>query len=109
MIIDISKMERAWVLMRLFNAARPLGLGKFADAHRGPLREMTLDEARTIIKDREAMPCTAWERYYFDYVHGRPLKLQLEGPELDDALCSRSPRGRLMSSSAITRSRAAGR
>lgn len=87
-IIDISKMDRAWVLMRLFNAARPLGLGKIADLRRGPLREMTLEEARALVARSEL--CPGFEGAYgFDYVHGRPLKVNLRGPTLDDRLYAR--------------------
>jgi hypothetical protein len=88
-IIDISKMDRAWVLMRLFNAARPLGpFGKDIDYVRGPLKVMTLEEAQAFIARCESSPSLD-SRYYFDYVFGRPLKVNLRGPTLDDRLYAR--------------------
>lgn len=71
--IDTSKLEPAWVLMRLFNAARPLGLGKLKDCN----QVMTLDDARAILKGRDAEMPNHPHRYDFDYLGGRPLKINL--------------------------------
>lgn len=93
--IDISKLERAWVLMRLYNAARPVGNARMVDrlvtARRGEM--MTLEEAREIIAEREAEKLSEWHRYDFDYVYGRPLKVNLRGPALETVLYDRDQGG----------------
>jgi hypothetical protein len=57
--VDISGLERWEVLMVLHANTRAIGLGVLND------KELTEDEAKALVADRE----------YFDYVHGRPLKI----------------------------------
>ncbi len=73
--IDISKMNKAEVLMKLYNAARPLGLGHL---HYTP-DDMTIEEAHELLK----------EQTYFDYLNGRVMKVDLSGDILDTWLYDR--------------------
>ncbi len=64
--INITGLDKADVLCALYNNARPLGLG-FLQATEGPLSK---EDALAII-ERQGL--------YFDYVRGRPLKVDLSG------------------------------
>lgn len=73
MNIDISGINKAKLLAALYNAARPQGMGwlhaKEAD--------MTEAEAASLIAAQRD-DGVAW----FDYVHGRPLKIGFDGNTL---------------------------
>ena len=69
--VDISGLSKAQVLMALFNASAPQGMGML-QASRGP-QVMDLQTAEQIIKDYLS----------FDYLYGRPLKLDLSGSSFD--------------------------
>lgn len=73
--IDISAMDKAEVLARLFNASKMQGMG-FLQNHE-PI--MTKEEAQDLL-----VGCT-----YFDYVRGRVMKVDLKGNELCTALYDR--------------------
>jgi hypothetical protein len=63
--IDISTMDKADVLLKLFNGSKPLGLG-FLQNHAA---QMTKDEANKLLQGGT----------YFDYVRGRVMKVDLTG------------------------------
>lgn len=63
-MIDISKYDKADVLRVLYDASRPLGLGIL---HYNP-QPMSRDEAEELFKDGN----------YFDYVHGRVMKVKID-------------------------------
>jgi hypothetical protein len=66
--IDITGIDHAELLARLYNEARPLGMGFFhADS-----KLMTIEEARELLKSQTS----------FDYLKGRPLKIQFKGNTL---------------------------
>ena len=73
--IDISGMDKAELLVKLFNASKPQGMG-FLQPHAS---EMTIEEARDLLK----------EQTYFDYVRGRVTKIKLSGDTLNPALYDR--------------------
>jgi hypothetical protein len=79
--IDISKMDKAWVLMRLFNAAAPKGNSNLAYSP----TQMTLEQAEEVVRlmrqNRRLLS--------FDYVRGRVLKIDIEYDELDARLYDR--------------------
>ena len=68
MTIDISKMNKAEVLAKLYNNSKPLGMGML---HYEPT-PMTVNEASELLK----------EQTYFDYLKGRVMKIDLSGNEL---------------------------
>lgn len=75
-IIDISGLDKGAVLAALYNASRVQGMG-FLQAKSG---EMTPEEGAEII---------ARMGLYFDYLHGKVLKIDLAGDTLDPRLYDR--------------------
>lgn len=69
--VDISDLSKAEVLAALFNASSPAGMG-FLQAANGP-KVMDITHAQRLIDDLEGSP----QGVYFDYLYGRPLKLDL--------------------------------
>ena len=71
MMIDISGLDKAAVLAALYNNSRPQGMGLL---HFDPT-PMSVEAAREIL-DIDRPP-------YFDYLHGRVMKVDLDSDELD--------------------------
>jgi len=74
-MIDISNLSKVKVLVALYNDAKPQGLG-FLHYTPEPMRE---EEAEELLKDHT----------YFDYVHGRVMKVDLSGDTFDPRLYDR--------------------
>jgi hypothetical protein len=74
-MINIKGIDKAALLAALYNEARPLGMGflQFNPA------EMTREEAARYLETST----------YFDYVKGRPLKVDLSGDEFRGDLYDR--------------------
>lgn len=66
--IDLRPLDRAEVLRLLYNSARPQGLGFFHYKD----EPMSTDEAKELLKTQT----------YFDYLHGRVMKVNLGGDGL---------------------------
>ena len=79
--MDISQLDKAEVLAALYNRARPQGMGLL---HYTP-EDMTADEARNLLKEIEESD----NRPYFDYLHGRVMKVNLGGDDMSTALYNR--------------------
>jgi hypothetical protein len=75
-MIDLEGKDKAEVLAKLYNASKPLGLGRL---HYNP-EPMSVDEAGAILGRGET---------YFDYLSGRVMKIDLGGDELDPWLYDR--------------------
>ena len=75
MTIDISKMDKAEVLAKLYNNSKPQGMGML----HYDSTEMTTEEAGELLKTNT----------YFDYLKGRVMKINLSGAELHTALYDR--------------------
>jgi hypothetical protein len=75
-MIDIGGLDKAEVLAALHNNTRAVGLGRLHD--RG---DVTADDVRPQFEDRS--------RLYFDYVFGRPIKVDLSGDSFDPVLYDR--------------------
>ena len=73
--MDISKFDKADVLRLLYNNAQVLGMG-ILQARDG---DMTHEEASELLRTET----------YFDYVHGRVMKVDLSGDNLDTGLYNR--------------------
>lgn len=88
-MVSIKGLDKAAVLAALYNGSAPVGLG-FLQSRPGP---MTVEEARAFIPagdDRSRMfPELQKEHLYFDYLLGRPLKVDLSGDEFDPRLYDR--------------------
>ena len=94
-MVDIRGLDKAELLAALYNHASPAGRG-MARA-RMPHEKMTVEEARELLTKGDDVTrdlgIAAWlhsdDELYFDYVHGRPLKVALGGDELDTRLYDR--------------------
>lgn len=82
--IDISKMDKAAVLAALYNASRPMGMGVFQAR-----ANISIEEARTIMTEGSSADYGSPQTTRFDYLHGRPLKINLGGDTLRTALFDR--------------------
>lgn len=85
MVIDVSRIKRAKLLAGLFNNTKPFDPTKIDHNDLG--RNLSVEEARTIIKTRLAMD--GKRGLYFDYLLGRPLKIDLSGDVIDPLLYNR--------------------
>lgn len=74
-MIDISNMNKADVLVKLYNASKPLGLGFL---HFTP-EDMTVSEAELLLTKYQ----------YFDYLKGRVMKVDLSEAEFDESYYDR--------------------
>lgn len=78
-MIDISSLDKADVLAALYNNAKVQGLG-FLKAIPG---DMPREQAVALVGERTP------HALYFDYVHGRVLKVNLAGDSFDPWLYDR--------------------
>jgi hypothetical protein len=76
MSIKIEGLDKAAVLAALYNASRQQGMGFM---HARGASGMTIEEAR---KELEGTT-------YFDYLHGRVMKIDLSGDDMDEWLYDR--------------------
>lgn len=86
---DISGLDKAELLAALYNHAVPQGMG-FLQATPG---DMTKEEAEAILKNGTSdyvVPFSNSSNHlYFDYVKGRPLKVDLSQDEMRTDLYNR--------------------
>lgn len=75
-MVDITGLNKGEVLFALYNASHVQGMGFLA-----VVDNYTLEEAK---RDYEASPSK-----YFDYLHGRVLKVDLSGDSFDSRLFDR--------------------
>lgn len=87
--MDIKGISKATVLAALYNASRPQGMG-FLQAKPGYLSE------------KEAQALLDAGQTYFDYLHGRVMKIDLSTDDLRTALYDRD-NGQGAAEDAITR------
>jgi hypothetical protein len=74
--MNIKGLDKAEVLAALFNESRQQGMGFLDSRGHG---NMTVEAAREILKTQQ----------YFDYLHGRVMKIGLEGDDLEVRLYDR--------------------
>src|ERR1035437_6875677 len=79
-MINIVGIDKARLLQALHNGTSCLGLGVLHD-----IGSMTLEQAKQIIEDSS----NGYRPLYFDYVCGRPLKVNLSKGEFDPGLYDR--------------------
>ena len=75
-MVDISGLDKAEVLVALYNATHPQGMGFM---HYDP-KDMTKQEAQALLDSGYT---------YFDYVKGRIMKVDFEGDSFDPWLYDR--------------------
>lgn len=79
--IDISKMDKAEVLAALYNSSRQQGMGFMHARGRAAMsKEQASDEIKANTQDGKC---------YFDYLHGRVMKVEIGGNTLDPWLYDR--------------------
>lgn len=78
MTIDIANLNKAAVLAALYNNSRQQGAGFLHKRGREP---MTVDQAREELVSSDGQ--------YFDYLHGRVMKISLRDNKLHVGLCDR--------------------
>lgn len=76
-MIDVSDIPKAELLAELYNRSRVQGMGVLAQVP----GNMTVQQAETLLGGKESA--------YFDYVHGRILKVEINGRVLDPMLYDR--------------------
>jgi len=76
-LIDIKNIKKEEVLTKLYNASKIQGMG-FFQAVSG---EMTIQEAKSLLD--------ATDDKYFDYLHGKIMKIDLNSDILNTALYDR--------------------
>ena len=88
--INIAGLDKAELFAALYNHAKPLGMG-FLHYDPTPLNKEEAEKLMARGDDSSAMfPGFAGRRaLYFDYVKGRPLKIDLSGDEMDTHLYNR--------------------
>jgi hypothetical protein len=86
--IDIKGIDKADLLAALYNNASPMGMG-FLQARPGVMTRESALELMEAGDDSSRMFPSTTRRMYFDYVYGRPLKVNLEGDELETSLYNR--------------------
>jgi len=81
--IDIKGLDKAAVLAALYNASQQQGMGF---SHPRGTCAMTVEEAREALKGRDD---NGNRDMYFDYLHGRVMKVDLSGDTLKTWLYDR--------------------
>ena len=84
-MINIAGMNKAEVLAKLYNASKPVGNGHLFATD----QKMTVDDAQKIIDTSS----DNGGDLYFDYLHGRVMKIDLAGDQLDPFLYDRDNGG----------------
>lgn len=74
-MVSIAGLDRVEVLMALYNASRPQGMGFM---HYDPKPMSREDGERLLAKTK-----------YFDYLQGRVMKVMIDGDEIDERLYDR--------------------
>lgn len=78
--IDIKGVSKAKILAALWNASKQQGMG-FIHNRGARGQHMTTEEAQAEIDSRLAL--STRKEIYFDYLHGRVMKVNLTGDVLD--------------------------
>lgn len=83
-MINIEGFKHEEVLAGLYNNAKVQGLGVL-QARDG---NMSIEEAKKLLDNRDKIMSKQRARY-FDYLHGRVMKITIEGAEIDERLYDR--------------------
>lgn len=82
-MINIEGLDKADVLAVLYNTSRPKGMGFIQAGAFGPF-DMTREQAQHVLDAQSNIP-NYQSPFYFDYLYGRPLKVDLTSDvELDE-------------------------
>lgn len=84
--LDISKLDKAEALVALYNNSRQQGMGFM---HAQGQNEMTPEQAAEKLELSKCRYPDGRTSIYFDYLHGRVMKVELGGDTLDVRLYDR--------------------
>lgn len=86
-IINIKDLDKAAVLAGLYNNSKVQGMGFFGQKSLGNKagKAMTVEDAKKEIEDLQ----TNGRKLYFDYLHGKVMKIDLSGDELNPGMYDR--------------------
>ena len=79
--IDITGIDKAELLAALYNGTRAIGMGVLHDLDDG----MTIEKAQEIIDTRMEGCLPDSGKLWFDYVCGRPIKVNITGDVMERA------------------------
>ncbi len=86
-MIDIKGLDKAAVLAALYNGAHPMGMGFM---HFDPKPWTTEDAQREmVLGDDRVRMFGGKPSFYFDYLKGRIMKVNIGGDQFDEALYDR--------------------
>lgn len=88
--VNIAGLDKAELFAALYNHAVPLGMGRL-QYDPTPLTKEAAEKLMGLGDDATRMfpGISRGPSLYFDYVKGRPLKINLEGDELETSLYNR--------------------
>jgi hypothetical protein len=88
--VNIAGLDKAELFAALYNHAKPLGMG-FLHYDPTPLTKEAAQSLMEAGDDSSRMfpGMRSGRSLYFDYVKGRPLKIDLSGDEMDTYLYNR--------------------
>lgn len=88
--VNIAGLDKAELFAALYNHAKPLGMG-FLHYDPKVIDKKGAEELMGLGDDSSRMfpGMRAGRSLYFDYVKGRPLKIDLSGDELETSLYNR--------------------
>lgn len=87
--VNIAGLDKVELFAALYNHAKPLGMGML-HYDPTPLTKEAAEKLMGLGDDSSRMfPGMGRRAMYFDYVKGRPLKIDLSGDELETALYNR--------------------
>jgi hypothetical protein len=79
-MINIKGLDKAAVLAALYNASKQQGMGFL---HKRGASPMSVEEAREEINNIPQHGFSNCGELYFDYLHGRVMKVDISGDELN--------------------------
>jgi hypothetical protein len=81
-VIDIKGIDKAELLSALYSRAQVLGMGRL----QAQLGDLTPEEAAVLVTRHSS---GGGKSIYFDYLHGRVMKVEIGGDTLDTRLYNR--------------------
>lgn len=83
-LIDIKGLDKAEVLLALWNASKMQGMSFL-----GYSKPMTLEYAQECVKNTRHIGLSGDEQIYFDYLNGKVMKIDIAPDEIDPRLYDR--------------------
>jgi hypothetical protein len=107
MQVNIKGLDKGAVLKALHDGTQPLGMGRLHAINHLPLEQAQKEYAEALKQPVVVIAPGGTPVVYFDYYHGRPLKVDLGGDEFEPSMYDRDA-GEGAAKRAIDKLRAAG-